>query len=104
MARGLHGNRRRRRRALSPELPTDFDELAKAVMRHHDAGSTSSVVVVAEGALAERSWAHPRIAGSMVSRELTQRTGYETRLTVLGHVQRAVLRRRRIVFSQLVVV
>ena len=72
-----------------PELPTDFDELAKAVMRHHDAGSTSSVVVVAEGALGGAFLGSPEgSAGSMVSRELTQRTGYETRLTVLGHVQR----------------
>jgi 6-phosphofructokinase 1 len=72
-----------------PELPTDFDELAKAVMRHHDAGSTSSVVVVAEGALGGAFLGSPDgSAGSMVSKELAQRTGYETRLTVLGHVQR----------------
>jgi 6-phosphofructokinase 1 len=72
-----------------PELPTDFDELAKAVMRHHDAGSTSSVVVVAEGALGGAFLGSPDgSAGSMVSRELAQRTGYEVRLTVLGHVQR----------------
>jgi 6-phosphofructokinase 1 len=72
-----------------PELPTDFDELAKAVTRHHDAGSTSSVVVVAEGALGGAFLGSPDgSAGSMVSRELAQRTGFETRLTVLGHVQR----------------
>ena len=34
-----------------PEEPVDLDQLAKAIRRRHDAGSTSSVVVVAEGAL-----------------------------------------------------
>ena len=34
-----------------PEIPVDFDQLAKAIAQRHDAGSTSSVVVVAEGAL-----------------------------------------------------
>jgi 6-phosphofructokinase 1 len=72
-----------------PEVPTDFDELAKAIGRRHDAGSSSSVVVVAEGALGGAFLGSPDgSAGSMVSRELAQRTGYETRLTVLGHVQR----------------
>ena len=72
-----------------PELPTDFDELAKAVTRHHDSGSTSSVVVVAEGALGGAFLGSPDgSAGSTVARELAQRTGFETRLTVLGHVQR----------------
>ena len=33
-----------------PEASTDLDELAKAIQRRHDAGSSSSVVVVAEGA------------------------------------------------------
>ncbi|MGD0852832.1 MAG: ATP-dependent 6-phosphofructokinase [Acidimicrobiales bacterium] len=72
-----------------PEVSTDFDELAQGIRRRHDSGSTSSVVVVAEGALAGAYLgSHDGSAGSTVSRELAQRTGYETRLTVLGHVQR----------------
>jgi 6-phosphofructokinase 1 len=72
-----------------PEVPTDFDELTKAIKRRHDAGSSSSVVVVAEGALGGAFLGSPDgSAGSMVARELAQRTGYETRLTVLGHIQR----------------
>ena len=73
-----------------PEQPTDLDELAKSIRRRHDRGSTSSVVAVAEGALFEGN-AGPgsnRSAGEIVSDGLTERTGYETRLTVLGHVQR----------------
>jgi 6-phosphofructokinase 1 len=72
-----------------PELPTDFDELAKAIRERHDAGSSSSVVVVAEGALGGAFLGSPDgSAGSMVSKELARRTGYETRLTVLGYIQR----------------
>ncbi len=72
-----------------PEVPTDFDELAKAIRRRHDAGSSSSVVVVAEGALEGAFLGSlDASAGSVVSKELAQRTGFETRLTVLGHIQR----------------
>ncbi len=69
-----------------PEEPVDLDQLAKAIGRRHDAGSTSSVVVVAEGALRD----HPKgaSAGARVSKALAERTGFETRLTVLGHIQR----------------
>jgi len=73
-----------------PEAPTDLDGLAKAIRRRHDRGSSSSVVVVAEGAHVQD---HPepesdRPSGAIVSDGLFERTGYETRLTVLGHVQR----------------
>jgi len=69
-----------------PEMPVDFDQLAKAIAQRHDAGSTSSVVVVAEGALRGENIAGS--AGTIVSNALAERTGYETRLTVLGHIQR----------------
>lgn len=72
-----------------PEIPTDFDALASAVTRRHDAGSTSSVVVVAEGALGGAFLGQPEGSISQhVRSELTNRTGYESRVTVLGHVQR----------------
>ncbi len=73
-----------------PEEPTDLDGLGKAIRRRHDRGSSSSVVVVAEGALFH-GYPRPgpqRSAGAVVADELAARTGYETRLTVLGHVQR----------------
>lgn len=69
-----------------PEESVDLDQLAKAIRQRHDAGSTSSVVVVAEGAL--RDEPHEGLAGSRVANALAERTGYETRLTVLGHIQR----------------
>lgn len=72
-----------------PEIPTDFEQLARAIRRRHDSGSTSSIVVVAEGALGGALLgSSDGSAGSTVSKELAQRTGYDTRLTVLGYVQR----------------
>ena len=72
-----------------PEDPTDLAELAKAIQCRHDAGSSSSVVVVAEGAVIRHAQeTEGRSTGSVVSTELAERTGYDTRLTVLGHTQR----------------
>jgi 6-phosphofructokinase 1 len=85
---------------LIPEAPFDIEEVA-AVLRHRHASiAKSSVVVVAEGAEpapGTMEWVRPQgafgsiVAGSvgeMVRAELERRTGYDTRLTVLGHVQR----------------
>ena len=72
-----------------PEEKTDLDQLAAAIRRRHDAGSSSSVVVVAEGAkLVGSRRSSEGTAGSRASTGLAERTGYETRLTVLGHIQR----------------
>ena len=72
-----------------PEEPTNLDKLAQAIQQRHDSGSSSSVVVVAEGAV----FRHPKASqgassGATVTAALSERTGFETRLTVLGHVQR----------------
>ena len=72
-----------------PEDPTDLADLAKQIQRRHDTGSSSSVVVVAEGAvLLDAEGTDERSTGSTVATELAERTGYDTRLTVLGHTQR----------------
>ena len=72
-----------------PERSTDLDDLARAIIRRHDAGSTSSVIVVAEGAhLISADDETPNPAGAKVANGLSLRTGYDTRLTVLGHIQR----------------
>ncbi len=69
-----------------PEETVDLDDLAKVIQRRHDGGSTSSVVVVAEGAFIGSTTEGS--AGARVAASLAERTGYDTRLTVLGHIQR----------------
>jgi ATP-dependent phosphofructokinase / diphosphate-dependent phosphofructokinase len=87
---------------LIPEIPFEIDEVCRLIRRRHDRGRPFSIVVAAEGAapaegtmlVARESsfdeFGHPRLGGIgyALEREIEQRTGYETRATVLGHVQR----------------
>ncbi|MGA2774788.1 MAG: 6-phosphofructokinase [Candidatus Omnitrophota bacterium] len=86
---------------LIPELPIDMDEVCNIIRKRHSRGKTFSIVVVAEGAhfkegdtvLQEQkldSFGHVRLGGigAILAEEIEKRTGYETRVTVLGHIQR----------------
>ena len=86
---------------LVPERPFDVDEVCDRIRRRHDAGRSFSIIVVAEGATptgdtarsthAETdAFGHARLGGIAVTleQEIERRTGYETRMTILGHVQR----------------
>jgi len=86
---------------LIPEEPFDIEQVCERLTRRHDQGQFASIVVVAEGALPQPGtldvvapevdqYGHQRLGGigSVVAREIEFRTGYETRVTVLGHVQR----------------
>jgi 6-phosphofructokinase 1 len=86
---------------LIPELPFDIDEVCRLIRRRHARGRYFSIVVAAEGAIPKEGtmevttgavdeFGHPRLGGigQRLEREIESRTGYETRATVLGHVQR----------------
>jgi 6-phosphofructokinase 1 len=87
---------------LIPELPFDIDEVCRLIERRHARGRYFSIVVAAEGATPSEGSAmtlqtgevdefgHPRLGGigQRLEREIESRTGFETRATVLGHVQR----------------
>ena len=86
---------------LIPEIPIDMVEVCNIIKRRHTRGKTFSIVVVAEGAhfkegdmvLQEQkldSFGHVRLGGigDILAEEIEKRTGYETRVTVLGHIQR----------------
>jgi phosphofructokinase-like protein len=86
---------------LVPERPFDIDEVCASIERRHSAGRTFSIVVVSEGALPKGgtevadgqqtdAFGHVRLGGIAVQleRDIEQRTGYESRMTILGHVQR----------------
>jgi 6-phosphofructokinase len=86
---------------LIPEIPFDIDDVCRLIRRRHERGRYFSIVVVAEGAVPREGtmvvsegaldeFGHPRLGGigQRLEREVEQRTGYETRATVLGHVQR----------------
>ena len=86
---------------LIPEQEFDIDAVADRIKRRHDQGRYASIVVVAEGAtpkegtLEVRSeetdqFGHERLGGigNVVAEEIKERTGFDTRVTMLGHVQR----------------
>jgi phosphofructokinase-like protein len=86
---------------LIPELPFDIDEVCRLIRRRHERGRYFSIVVAAEGAVPQEGtisvatgerdeFGHPRLGGigHVLEREIEARTGFETRATVLGHVQR----------------
>ena len=86
---------------LIPEEPFDIEAVAESLRRRHSRGPWASVIVVAEGAVPKEGtlelptydvdeFGHQRLGGigHVVAREIEQRTGFETRVTVLGHVQR----------------
>jgi phosphofructokinase-like protein len=86
---------------LIPEIPFDIEEVCRLIGRRHGRGRYFSIVVAAEGAVPKEGtmsvatgqldeFGHPRLGGigQALEREIEQRTGFETRTTVLGHVQR----------------
>ncbi len=86
---------------LIPEEPFDIDGVCEAILRRHQTGRFASIVVVAEGATPRAgtlvmpepevdAYGHQRLGGigTTLGGEIERRTGYETRVTILGHVQR----------------
>jgi phosphofructokinase-like protein len=86
---------------LIPEIPFDIEEVCGLIARRHGRGRYFSIVVAAEGALPREGtmsvatgesdeFGHPRLGGigRALETEIETRTGFETRATVLGHVQR----------------
>ncbi len=91
---------------LVPEVAFDLSAVCQRLMRRHERGRYSSVVVVSEGALpggADREAAvaatssatvdqfgHARLGGvgAWLAEQIEAQTGFESRHTTLGHIQR----------------
>ncbi len=86
---------------LIPEIPFDIDKVCDKLMDNELRGHKYAIVVVAEGALpsggdviikaaAEGGRQHAILGGMAehVAREISQRTGKDSRSMVLGHLQR----------------
>ena len=85
---------------LIPEQPISIDEACDDIRRRHERGKDFSIVVVSEGYELDGTkdgddvdeFGHMRLSerrvGATLAREIERRTGFETRVTVLGHVQR----------------
>jgi 6-phosphofructokinase 1 len=83
---------------LIPEAPYDLEEVARIIRTRHRHGHRYSVVVVAEGVeppagdlvVQLDAFGFERLGGvaHAIAPQLEALTGFETRVTVLGHVQR----------------
>jgi len=85
---------------LIPEIPFSMEKVAEKLLERKKSGSKSSIVVVAEGAkavggeMAVREKASDGYVlrfggeGEIVGSEIGKRTGFDVRVTVLGHLQR----------------
>jgi len=86
---------------LVPETPFDIDEICSRIRKRHERGANFSIVVVAEGATPVEGtmelqtgtlddFGHVRLGGigTRLASEVEDRTGYEARMTQLGHLLR----------------
>ncbi|MFH0762761.1 MAG: ATP-dependent 6-phosphofructokinase [Candidatus Omnitrophota bacterium] len=86
---------------LIPEMPIDIEEVCAFIKKRHNRDKPFSIVAVAEGAkfkegkmvLQEQKldqFGHVRLGGiaEELAGEIQKLTGYETRVSVLGHLQR----------------
>lgn len=63
---------------LIPEFPFDLDAVCRRLLRGVRRGKLHSIIIVAEGAG----------SAAEVAREIKSRTGFDTKITILGHIQR----------------
>jgi ATP-dependent phosphofructokinase / diphosphate-dependent phosphofructokinase len=85
---------------LIPERPVDLGDVEREIRRRHGRGKNFSIVVVSEGCELPGAedkgevdqFGHKLLAkrgvGERLGDEIASRTGFETRVTVLGHIQR----------------
>jgi phosphofructokinase-like protein len=91
---------------LIPEVPISVEEVCSIINRRHQRGKNFSIVVVAEGAEFETNtgqegvlvlsdaekdpFGHVKLGGigKLLADAIEEKTGYETRYSVLGHIQR----------------
>jgi 6-phosphofructokinase 1 len=86
---------------LVPEEPFAIEEVCDRLRARHEAGRFASIVVVAEGAQPKEgslvlqdaevdAFGHVKLGGiaQVLAEQIEARTGFETRVTILGHIQR----------------
>jgi 6-phosphofructokinase 1 len=86
---------------LIPEEPFDIEEMCDRIVHRHQQGANFSIVVAAEGAVPKEGtmevqtgelddFGHVRLGGigQHIADEIERRTGFEARMTSLGHVLR----------------
>ena len=88
---------------LIPEIPYDIDKVCAAIDHRHKNGKKFTILAVAEGAISkefaamdkkgqkkavEDMLSHYPSVSYKIAEEISEKSGYETRVTVPGHTQR----------------
>ncbi len=85
---------------LIPEIPIKMSDVVAVIKKRAERGKNFSIIVVAEGAKFDGSevlleqklddFGHVRLGGigDLLAAKIEQGTGFETRVAVLGHIQR----------------
>ncbi len=91
---------------LIPERPADLEKVCTLIRRRHERGKDFSIIVVAEGTKIKTpehpegtvhtqdgsvdEFGHVRLGGvgNYVAQEIEKRLGFESRVVILGHIQR----------------
>lgn len=63
---------------IIPEIEFDLQEVCNRLTRGHERGKLHSIILVAEGVT----------SGPDLAKAIEEKTGFDTRVTVLGHIQR----------------
>ena len=72
---------------LVPEVPSNLDTICKQISRSIKKGKTHSIILVAEGLMGDPLDIE-QSSGFIVGKHIREKTGADTRITVLGHIQR----------------
>ena len=91
---------------LIPEKPFDIEKVCELIVQRHQRGRDFSIVVIAEGAkfttdsqsegtlilqdMQKDAFGHVHLGGvgNILAKEIENRTGFESRVVILGHIQR----------------
>lgn len=86
---------------LIPEKPFNINNVCQLIKQRQKRGKYFSIIVVAEGATPESGsmvtqdasvdeFGHVRLGGisHLIGKQIEEKTGIETRVTILGHIQR----------------
>jgi len=63
---------------IIPEVPYSIEEICQKLIKSHQRGKLHSIIIIAEGAG----------SGLKLGEVIKEKTGFETRVTILGHIQR----------------
>jgi len=69
---------------LIPEIKFNIDIICENLTKRHEAGKPVSIVVIAEGVKNDKI----KKPGAYIAKKIQEKTGIETRETVLGYIQR----------------